>query len=58
MAKHHLNKAQQSQKKPCTGTILRAVASSSAIESQLSVEAIEKKLKETNGRFSHLQLAL
>ena len=38
--------------------ILRTVASSSAIESNLSVEAIEEKLKSGKSRFSHLKLAL
>lgn len=46
-------------KKPISkDTILRAVASSSAIESNLSISEIEKKLKARKGRFSHLQLAL
>lgn len=37
--------------------ILRAVASSSAIETGISTLAIEKKLKSKSGKFSHLTLA-
>lgn len=39
-------------------SILRAVASSSAIESNLSVDEIKSRLKAKNSRFSHLRLAL
>ncbi|MCU0119841.1 hypothetical protein N8H74_16380 [Pseudomonas sp. B2M1-30] len=38
-------------------TLIRAIASSTAIETGQSVEAIERKLKDKTSKFSHLSLA-
>jgi hypothetical protein len=45
-------------KKVSKACILRAVASSSAIETGISTLLIEKKLKSKSGKFSHLRLAV
>lgn len=45
------------QKKPTPEQIRRAVATSTAIETQRSVAAIEKQLKAPRGRFQDVGLA-
>ncbi len=50
--------ARKALKKVSKAGILRAVASSSAIETGISTLLIEKKLKSKSGKFSHLTLAV
>lgn len=49
---------QKAPKEVSAETILRAVASSSALESTQSIADIQKKLARPSARFSHLKLAL
>lgn len=46
-----------SNKKPDADSIIRAIASSTAIETGQSVAVIERKLKSRNSKFLHLTLA-
>jgi hypothetical protein len=47
----------RTKKKLTTETLIRAVASSTAIETGQSVETIERKLKFRSSKFLHLSLA-
>ena len=47
----------RSNKKPDADTIIRAIASSTAIETGQSIDVIERKLKSRNSKFLHLALA-
>lgn len=47
----------RTQKKLTTEMLIRAVASSTAIETGQSVETIERKLKLRSSKFLHLALA-
>lgn len=44
-------------KKLNADTLIRAIASSTAIETGQSVELIERKLRNKNSKFEHLNLA-
>jgi len=45
------------KKTPTLAAIIRAVASSTAIETGQSVAQLENKLKQKSGKFQHLTLA-
>jgi hypothetical protein len=58
MSKHQIS-PQQRPVKPSPEAIRRAVASSTALETGLSVQQIERKLeKRTPSRFAHIKLAV
>ncbi|WP_213940922.1 hypothetical protein [Pseudomonas sp. dw_612] len=47
----------RNSKKMNSETLIRAIASSTAIETGQSVEVIERKLKNKTNKFAHLNLA-
>lgn len=47
----------RNDKKLNSDTVIRAIASSTAIETGQSIEVIERKLKSKNSKFLHLSLA-
>lgn len=49
--------ARRTGKKLNSETVIRAIASSTAIETGQSVEVIERKLKNKSSKFLHLNLA-
>ncbi|WP_417067099.1 hypothetical protein [Niveibacterium terrae] len=48
---------QQKRKAPSQSTLIRAVASSTAVETGLNVQALEQKLQLKSPRFAHIKLA-
>jgi hypothetical protein len=52
-----MTSARRTRKELTTETLIRAVASSTAIETGQSVETIERKLKLRSSKFLHLSLA-
>ncbi|MDN5869858.1 MAG: hypothetical protein L0H73_03935 [Nitrococcus sp.] len=57
MAIHEAKSAQRKPKHITRSAIRRAVVSSTAIETDQSVEQLERKLREDAEAFSHLKLA-
>ncbi|WP_174244563.1 MULTISPECIES: hypothetical protein [unclassified Pseudomonas] len=49
--------SRRSNKKPDVDIVIRAIASSTAIETGQSIEQIERKLKSRTSKFLHLNLA-
>ncbi|WP_179190298.1 hypothetical protein [Hydrogenophaga sp. IBVHS1] len=47
----------QHRKMPSQKAVLRAVASSTAVETGRSVEQLEQRLQQPTGRFPHIKLA-
>lgn len=58
MDKPRQRKPRQSTQKVSRERLLRAVASSCAIEGNQSVASIERQLRDNSHRFSHLSLRL
>jgi len=55
---HDMHKTTEPQrKKPSTQAVLRAVASSTAVETGRSVAQLEQRLKQPVVRFAHIKLA-
>lgn len=52
-----MTNARTSRKTPSQQAILRAIASSTAIETGQSIEQLERKLKSKTGKFRHVALA-
>ncbi len=52
-----LKTTEPQRKTPSRKAVLRAVASSTAVETGRSVMLLEKKLQEPKGRFAHIKLA-
>lgn len=52
-----MTSTRRTRKKLTAENLIRAIASSTAIETGQSVEAIERKLKVKNSKFLHLSLA-
>ena len=51
-------KMQKDIKTPSKARIIRAIASSTAVETGQSIASIEAKLEATSKKYSHLKLAL